>query len=81
MSNLGTIYLPLAGLIDVEAEKVKLEKQRVDYEKWIKSSEAKLSNERFLAKAPEQVVADAKAHLAELKEKLARVNELIDSLS
>ncbi len=81
LSNLGTIYLPLAGLIDVEAEKVKLEKQRVDYEKWIKSSEAKLSNERFLAKAPEQVVADAKAHLAELKEKLARVNELIDSLS
>ena len=76
----GTIYLPLAGLIDIAAERAKLEKQRRELDGWIAGSKAKLANERFLAKAPEQVVAEAKAHLAELEEKLARTVELLDAL-
>ncbi len=80
LANIGTIYLPLAGLIDVDAELTKLGNQRREYEKWIASSEAKLSNERFLAKAPEQVVADAKTHLADLKDKLSRVEQMIEEL-
>ncbi len=76
----GTVYLPLAGLIDVSAERAKLEKQAKELTGWIAGSKAKLGNERFLAKAPEQVVADAKAHLAELEEKLARTAELLEAL-
>ena len=78
--RLGTVYLPLAGLIDVEAERAKLEKQQRELTGWIAGSKAKLSNERFLAKAPVQVVADAKAHLAEMEEKLARTAELLEAL-
>ena len=78
--RLGTVYLPLAGLIDVEAERAKLEKQQRELTGWIAGSKAKLSNERFLAKAPAQVVADAKAHLAEMEEKLARTAELLEAL-
>ncbi len=80
MANAGTIYLPLAGLIDIEAEMQKLDKQKKQIVGWIKGSEAKLSNEKFVANAPEQVVADARTHLEELKDKLSRVDELIASL-
>ncbi len=73
----GTIYLPLANAVDMEAEKAKLLKQKQDLEKWIATSIAKLSNEKFVAKAPVQVVAEAKEHLAELQEKLVRTEELL----
>ena len=77
---IATIFLPLAGQIDIDAERAKLEKQQQKLQGWIKASEAKLSNERFLAKAPENVVAEAKTHLAELKERLTRVTTLAASL-
>ena len=80
MANGGTIYLPLAGLIDVDAEIVKLDKEKKQILGWIKGSEAKLSNERFVQNAPEQVVEDARTHLAELKDKLTRVDELLCTL-
>ena len=73
----GAIFLPLKGLIDVEAEKAKLKKQQTELLGWIRSSEAKLSNERFLAKAPPKVVEEAKAYLVDLKEKLARVESAL----
>ncbi len=76
----GTIYLPLADLIDIAAERAKLEKQKKELTGWIAGSKAKLSNERFLAKAPEQVVAEARGHLAEMEEKLVRTVELLNAL-
>lgn len=80
MCDLGNIYLPLTGLIDIAEELGKLEKQKIDLEKWIESSKAKLTNERFVAKAPPQVVADAKLNLAELESKLERTLLLIKDL-
>ena len=77
---LGTIRLPLAGLIDVAAEVAKLEKQRGELVKWIKSTEGRLANEKFVNSAPPQVVADSRSKLAELQEKLARTDELLASL-
>jgi len=77
----GAIFLPLKGLIDPAAEKAKLLKQQKDLQGWIKASEAKLSNERFLAKAPPKVVEEAKVYLADLKEKLARVEAALSSMS
>jgi valyl-tRNA synthetase len=78
--NAGNIYLPLDGVIDIEVELGKLNKQKQQILGWIKGSEAKLSNERFLSKAPENVVADAKSHLEELQQKLKRTELIIDSL-
>ena len=76
----GVVSLPLAGLIDVAAEKVKLEKQLKDLNGWIRGTEAKLSNEKFLNGAPPQVVADAKSKLAELVERRERTTELLNDL-
>jgi valyl-tRNA synthetase len=81
MSNIGMIYLPLKGLIDIEAELKKLNEQKKQLEGWIKGSEAKLSNKSFVDKAPENVVREAQAHCEDLKQKLVRVNDLIASLN
>ena len=81
IGDIGTVYLPLTGVIDLDAERAKLKKQRGEFEGWIRGTEAKLKNERFVAKAPAQVVADAKKQLEELKQKLERVNELLSALN
>lgn len=80
MTGAGCIYLPLDGLIDVKSEMEKLSKQKEDLQKWIAASEAKLGNERFISKAPANVVEDAKIHLEEMKKKLEHVGELIKGL-
>ena len=76
----GIISLPLAGLIDVEAEKVKLKKELADINKWIAGTAGKLSNERFVNSAPEQVVANARAQLADLEARKVRTEELLATL-
>ncbi len=76
----GTIYLPLAGLIDIAEELKKLRRQQAELEGWIKGSKAKLGNANFVAKAPEAVVKAAQEHLGELEGKLERTKELIQAL-
>lgn len=71
-------FIPLEGLVDASEEKEKLEKE-LDYAKgFLASVEKKLSNERFVSGAPEQVVqaekskkADAEAKIKALEEQLA----------
>ena len=76
----GIISLPLAGLIDVEAEKAKLAKELADINKWIAGTAGKLNNERFVNSAPEQVVANARAQLADLEARKVRTEELLATL-
>ncbi len=76
----GAVFLPLKGLIDVEAERAKLEKQKQELLGWIRGSEAKLSNERFVSKAPAKVVEDVRTALADLKDKLTRVEDALASM-
>ena len=71
----GAIFLPLKGLVDPAAEREKLTKQKAELTGWIKAAEAKLSNEKFVSRAPAKVVEDVKTQLADLKDKLARVEE------
>jgi len=80
IANAGIIYLPLEGLIDIEEELKKLNKQKKELEGWIKGSMAKLSNQKFLNNAPEKVVSAAKGHLEEMRQKLERVEQLISDL-
>ena len=71
-------FVPLEGLVDASEEKEKLEKE-LDYTKgFLNSVNKKLSNERFVSGAPEQVVqaeknkkADAEAKIKALEEQLA----------
>ena len=71
----GAIFLPLKGLVDPAAEREKLTKQKAELTGWIKAAEAKLNNEKFVSRAPAKVVEDVKTQLADLRDKLARVEE------
>ncbi|UHM91702.1 valine--tRNA ligase [Rahnella victoriana] len=75
------LLIPMAGLIDKEAELARLDKEMAKLDGEIASIEGKLSNEGFVARAPEAVVAkererlaacgDAKVKLAEQKATIA----------
>jgi valyl-tRNA synthetase len=52
--------LPLKGVIDLSAEKIRLEKEIAKAEADIKRVDAKLSNEKFVANAPEEIVEEEK---------------------
>jgi valyl-tRNA synthetase len=80
VTDAGAIFLPLAGLVDVAAERTRLVKQREELLGWIRQSRGKLTNEKFLGKAPAQVVAEVRANLAELEEKLTRVDATLAGL-
>ena len=65
------IYLPLAGLIDVDKEVARIEKEIAAVEGEMKRLAGKLGNPNFLAKAPADVVAKEQAKQGEFEAKLA----------
>ena len=63
-TDAGTMYIPLAEVIDFEKERARLEAETKKNEEEILRLEKKLSNEGFVAKAPAAVVEQEKAKLA-----------------
>jgi valyl-tRNA synthetase len=75
------VYVDLRGLIDVQAERVRLEKQIEKLEKSIADKQTKLGNETFLRKAPPDVVRREQDSLAELRNQLTAARETLSKLS
>ncbi len=69
------VYLPLAGLIDVEKETQRLSKELASMEKDLQRVSGKLNNAGFLAKAPEDVIAKERAKSEELTGKIEAVKK------
>ena len=69
------VYLPLAGLIDVEKETQRLSKELAAMEKDLQRAGGKLNNAGFLAKAPEDVIAKERAKYEELSGKIEAVKK------
>ena len=76
----ATACLTLADVIDVAAEKKRLGKALEKAQKEIKGLEAKLSNEKFLAKAPEEVVAEQRERLEAAKSESERLTAAVGRL-
>ncbi|RED12993.1 valine--tRNA ligase [Pontivivens insulae] len=79
----ATICLPLAGHVDVAAEGKRLEKALAKLEKEVKGLTSKLGNEKFLAKAPAEVIEEQRTRLAaagEEADKLRAAQERVKSL-
>jgi valyl-tRNA synthetase len=73
VASSATIYLPLAELVDLEAEKARLAKERAAAQKEYDILQAKLDNPGFTEKAPEKIVLVERERLAALREKLDRL--------
>ncbi len=72
--------VPLGSLIDVKAEIEKLEKELKHLEGFLKGIKAKLSNENFVAHAPEAVIAKERKKQSDSEEKIATIKANIDEL-
>nr|WP_223183210.1 MULTISPECIES: valine--tRNA ligase [unclassified Streptomyces] len=75
-----TVALDLSGTIDVAAERKRLAKDLAAAEKEKAQAEAKLGNEAFLAKAPDNVVDKIKGRLAKADEDITRIRTQLDRL-
>ena len=73
----ATFCLPLAGVVDLSAEAQRLEKEIKKLDGEIKRLDGKLSNAKFVANAPEDVVAEEREKLAGYQERQARISEAL----
>jgi valyl-tRNA synthetase len=74
------VYLPLAGLVDLQAEKDRLQKELTQVRSLVERSQGILANDKFVSKAPAEVVQKERDKLAELKEQLGNLTERLDVL-
>jgi valyl-tRNA synthetase len=70
----ATVMLPLAGVIDIPAERARLSKERAKAEGEARKVEAKLGNADFIARAPEEVVEENRERLAAARAEMARLD-------
>lgn len=77
----ATYYLPLADVIDIDAEKARLSKSLEKLEKEIKSVSGRLNNENFVSKAPAHVIAENKKGLEEAEQKADKIKQALERLA
>jgi valyl-tRNA synthetase len=76
----STVALPLAGVIDLAAERARLEKELDKAAKDIAAIDARLGNQGFLAKAPEDIVEEARDRRTDLEARKGRIAEALTRL-
>ena len=80
VTAVGEAYMPMEGLVDVDAERTRISKEIDKMLLEVKKSEGKLSNESFISRAPEEVVVQEKQRLEEWKTKLSQLGEMLAAL-
>jgi valyl-tRNA synthetase len=75
-----TVALPLAGLIDLAAERARLMQEKAKLDGDIASIERKLANPDFVAKAPEEVIEENRERVADARARLQKINEALARL-
>ena len=75
VTSAAKLYIPLAELVDLEAERARLAKEIEKAEKYLTSIEKKLSNEKFVSKAPEAVVQRERDNLDKTRALIAQLKE------
>ena len=77
---LGELFLPMEGLIDVEAEKARLKKELEKIETETSKVEQKLANPNFTQKVPANVLEEHKQRLADWQDKREHVKAALAAL-
>ncbi|MBE5817517.1 MAG: valine--tRNA ligase [Clostridiales bacterium] len=80
--NIGTLiaYFPIDELVDFTAELTRLEAEKETATSELKRAEGKLSNEKFVSKAPAKLVDEEKAKVQKYTEALASIQQQIDAI-
>jgi valyl-tRNA synthetase len=74
------IYVPLAGLIDVELERTRLRRDLKKIEDDVVKLEVKLARRDFLDKAPEEIIEKEQAKYQGLRERAGKLVEALESI-
>ncbi len=74
------IYLPISDMIDIDKEVNRLEKEASESENFINHLEQKLKNERFLERAPKEIIQSEKDKLKIYIDKLKKINQQLKTL-
>ena len=74
------VALPLAGVIDLDAERARLAKEMAKADADIARVDAKLGNANFVARAPEEVVEEEKEKREEARARKAKIAEALERL-
>jgi valyl-tRNA synthetase len=80
VTNGATIKIPMDDLVDREAEKARLQKEKDNIQKQLAGVEARLANKAFTDKAPAQVVQTARDQAQQLRDKLALLEQSMEAL-
>ncbi|MBS0573404.1 MAG: hypothetical protein JSS08_09170, partial [Proteobacteria bacterium] len=73
--------LPLAGVIDIGAEKARLSKTLDKLEKDAASLRGRLANPKFTASAPEEIIEETRDNLAQSEEEAAKLRAALNRLA
>lgn len=74
------IFLPLAGMVDLEAEIARIEKELEQAQKELQRAENKLKNEGFIAKAPKEVVEKEREKVSSYQSTVQRLEKLLQEM-
>ena len=75
------LYIPLDGLVDLDKEKMQLEKRKIKIEGLLIGIDKKLSNKQFINNAPENVVDGERKKGVNLRDELTKINSNLEILS
>jgi len=79
--SIDEFFIPLQQTVDVEAERERVEKEIIYLEGFLKSTNAKLSNERFMANAKPEIIENELKKKADAEAKLKIAKENLDGLA
>jgi valyl-tRNA synthetase len=80
LSELGELFMPLAGLLDVAAERARLTKELAKVQNEIDRVQVKLDNPAFVRKVPPAVLEDHQKRLTDARAKQAQLQASLDAL-
>ena len=81
LTPLGKMYMPLEGLVDIEAERERISREQKKLQKDMDQVVAKLANAKFIERAPQDVVKETKTRRESLKASIEQLDEMLENLS
>jgi valyl-tRNA synthetase len=74
------VYIPLAGMVDLKAERQRLENEAEQAQAELTRLETRLTDKQFLGKAPAAIIEKERQRLADIKDRFRRLSEQIGKL-